>query len=213
MDDRSTIPLGVRGLPAVRAELDAMVTDLCSRLAAAGDGGIRGSQLAEELGLEGNTRPVRLLVAYARTHHHRHEILGVPGEGYYWGPAVGPEAARRIANMARRMGRCWFFIGSLLKREGAAMATVQMIFDFMQTAPGSGEYDDLATLVAAEGTSVAHVLDGIITRLGQSDEGRKALADIGRKHAEVMLPAGILDQVAREVSQAMDKLRAFAKAS
>ena len=97
--------LGKRGLPAVRADLDALVEDLCCRVRAAGEKGLRGRQLAAEMALTG-TRALRLLVAYAQIARGRREIVGVPGSGYVWGPAA-PEARRKMAGHAHRMGLDW----------------------------------------------------------------------------------------------------------
>ena len=97
--------LGLRGLPSVRAELDALVEQVCHRLRIAGEKGLRGRQLAEELNLTG-TRALRLLVAYAQVGLGRTEIVGVPGAGYVWGPAA-PAARATMARSAHKMGLDW----------------------------------------------------------------------------------------------------------
>lgn len=166
---------------------DKLAGELCERLQSLGTHPMSGKRLAEELHLSG-TRELRHLVAYARVHHHRHEIVGVPGIGYFWGPAC-PQLVTQAIGTARRMGRCWFFIAALLKREGTAMAAAQMIFDFMERAgdePGR-EADDLETLVAAENTSLGQFLDVFVTRLAESAEGREVLANVGRKHAKLLI--------------------------
>src|ERR1035437_2575733 len=61
-------PMGMRGLPNLRSELNALLIQLCRRVIAAGPRGITGSRLATELCLHG-TRPIRLLAAYGHVHH------------------------------------------------------------------------------------------------------------------------------------------------
>ena len=179
----------------------AKAGELCERLQSLGDNPIGGGRLAEELGLTG-TRELRRLVAYARTELHLHEIIGVPGIGYFWAPAA-PRRARQAVQLARRMGRCWFFIAALLGRGGAAMEAVQMVFDFMQATPGTGDADDLAALVASEGGGVAEFLDRFVGRLAESDAGRQVLAEAGARHAQVLLT----DAARREILADVDALR------
>ena len=208
---RAADPIGLRGLPATRAELDNLAGELCGRLRIAGSGGIRSRQLVEELGLT-DTRALRLLVAYARVHHHRHEILGVPGNRYYWGPVVPKLVSHVIADCERR-ARCYFFIAALHRREGTAMAAVQLMFDWFDTnvPAGSRRADDLAALTAAEGVGVSDVLDAFLERLAASTDGQKILAEAGRKHAAVLLPAELLRRLAGKLEQARAELLAAAR--
>jgi len=106
--------LGKRGLPAVRAELDALVDDLCSRLRAAGAGGLRGRQLAAEMALTG-TRALRLLCRYAIYAKGETSIIGLPGTGYKWSENC-PGAAARMAKHSRSMGLRWLGRSSAYKR-------------------------------------------------------------------------------------------------
>ena len=121
--------LGKRGLPAVRADLDALVEDLCCRVRAAGETGLRGRQLAAEMKLSG-TRALRLLVAYAQIAKGRREIVGVPGSGYSWGPAA-PDARRRMADHARKMGRDWFAKASVYQNAPGK----QLALEFVNALP------------------------------------------------------------------------------
>ena len=199
-------PLGLGGLPDGRDILDQMVDDLCYRLERAGKTGRRGQQMVMMLGLR-NTRSLRLLVAYARVHLHRHEIVGIPGCGYVWGECDRAVYKRTItANMQR--GRCHFFIAALHRRQGLAMAAVQMIFDFMEhEAPTSeGHNDELAALVASEGVNVATFLDTMVRRLAETDAGREVLAQVGQDHAQVLLPKKLLTAMAGKLSEMRDEL-------
>jgi len=197
-------PLGLRGLPLTREALDAMAADLCARVQSAGGRSVSGIRLAQELRLltphgRDDARAVRLLVAYCRVWLRRHEIVGVPGEGYFWAPN-NPDKTRRIIRLAGRMGRCWFYISALLRREGAAMAMAQMVFDFAKSAqPGSR--DELAALVAAEGVTPAGVMDAMIRRLASDPAGRQTLADLAARHADVLLPRAVLQDAAARIAE------------
>jgi len=109
-------PLGLRGLPERREDLDRLVDELCDRLRIAGEGGLRGRQLAEELRLGGCTRRLRELVAYAWIHRRIGQIVGVPGDRYYWGDAR-PELYARMADDEEQRGRDYFAIASIHRRE------------------------------------------------------------------------------------------------
>ncbi len=199
-------PLGIGGLPDQRHKLDYLVDDLCRRLTSFGRDGISGRWLAGALQLP-NTRSLRHLVAYARVHRHRHEIVGIPGSGYVWGECDRSVYGRTIAaNMMR--GRCHFFIAALHRREGTAMAAVQMIFDFMEheTPTSAGHNDELAALVASEGVNVATFLDTMVRRLAETESGREVLAQVGKDHAQVLLPKELLKSLAGTLDEVRDKL-------
>jgi len=119
--------LGVRGLPAVRAELDALVDELCDRLRIVGAKGLRGQQIVAEMNLTG-TRALRLLVAYAQVRLGRTEIVGVPGSGYVWGPAA-PESRRMMARHAHRMGLDWLRKSSDYGHPAGRQLTLQFSTD------------------------------------------------------------------------------------
>ncbi len=206
--------LGRRGLPGDRAALDAMLAALCERLRTAGAVGIRGEQLAAEMALDKGTRALRALVAYGQVHHHIHQIIGVPGKGYYWGPAVDGLAARMIRS-AERYGRDYLYKAALLKREGLAMAAVQQVFSFVEHAgPRPGGFDDdLAALAASEGVTVTDVLETFVARLRESDAGRAALAAVADKHADVLITAAVAKRLAAKLDDVKnDFLTAFARA-
>jgi hypothetical protein len=199
-------PLGLGGLPEVRDGLDYLVDDLCRRLASFGRDGIGGRWLANTLHLR-NTRSLRLLVAYARVHLHRHEIVGLPGQGYVWGECDRAVYKKSILDNMKR-GRCHFFIASLLKREGSAMAAVQMVFDWMEhEVPTSDRHnDELAALVASEGVNVATFLDTMVRRLAETERGREVLAQVGQNHAAVLIPKEILTATIKKLDEVRDEL-------
>ena len=199
-------PIGMRGLPRDRAALDALLARLCDRLKSTRDAGLRGRQLVEELSLT-DARALRLLVAYGRVHRGVDEIVGLHGDGYYWGPTA-PVARDHAVRQADRMGRCWFFLRTLLARGGAAMAIAQAVFAFAQ--PGNS--DDLGALIAARGIQPADVLSSMISLLSASPEGRKRLAEIGREHADVLVPRDVLVSIAEDLERVGRRFRAAASA-
>jgi len=199
-------PLGLRGLPAERADLDAMWADMRDRVRSCGDQGIRSARLAAEIGLEPGrhaARPIRLLVAYGRVWLRDTDILGVPGDRYYWGPArlgLRPQVIRQ----ARRMGRCYFFIATLLGKGSTATAAVQLVFDFMGHRPADSAdpppSDDLAALVASQGVTVADFLESAVTTLAETDDGRQMLRGLTRRHADILMPRQALADLANDLA-------------
>lgn len=194
-------PIGLRGLPTFREDLDRLVTSLCARLEAAGSNGVRGKQLVEELRLR-DARALRLLVAYTRVHQHNRNIVGVPGCRYYWAPAV-PRLVAKMIRDARWRARCYFLIAAVLEGHGVASSMVQLMFDFMSVnVPAEKRRaDDLAALMAAEGVTPEIFLDTFVGRLAETDEGKKALAGVGTKHAAVLLPAETLKRLAGKLDE------------
>lgn len=194
-------PIGQRGLPEYRGDLDRLVTSLCDRLNGAGSIGVRGKQLVEELRLR-DARALRLLVAYTRVHQHNRNIVGVPGCRYYWAPAV-PKLVARMIRDARWRARCYFKIAAVLEGHGVASSMVQLMFDFMgeNVPPEKRRADDLAALMAAEGVTPETFLDVLVGRLAETDEGKKALAGVGAKHAAVLLPAETLKRLAGKLDE------------
>jgi len=152
-------PLGERGLPLDRPALDALVTGLCDRLQVAGPDGVKAGMLVASLGVR-DSRSLRLLVAYARVHHRRREIIGVPGDRYYWGPWV-PETARREARRQERMGRCAFFTAALLRGGSSAAALAQLTLGLVRRGDG----DDLAALVEREGLTLRDLIAEMASRI------------------------------------------------
>jgi hypothetical protein len=185
--------------------VEAAIQSLCLRMESAGGACLRGRQLAAEMGLA-DTRALRRLVALARVSRHRHEIVGVPGEGYYWGPAMPADRVRRVIQAAGQMGRAWFYIASLLRRQGTVMAMVQQAFDFMGgRGEGShGHDDELAALAASEGTSIAGFLDAFLVELGKTPAGRATLAEVGRRHQGLLLSEPIREAMLNK----LDEMRA-----
>ena len=201
-------PLGIDGFPRNRAALDFMVRQL-SRLLQAG-GTWAGRLLAQRIFHADNTRNVRHLVAYARVHHHVHQIVGVAGNGYFWAEADDETGRKQLAGAvatAMRMGRCYFYIAALHRRQGTAMAAVQMVLDFMGHHADGGKPDELAALVASEGATVEQFLDAFVGTLAKTDKGRAALAGVGNKHAAVLLPKDLIAGVADNLVSLADRLR------
>ena len=163
-------PIGLRGLPEDREGLDRMLTELCARLKSAGKHGLKGLQLAFELGLGRDTRAVRELIAYARVHKRIHQIVGVPGSRYFWGDAA-PDLYVRMIRHAERCGRDWFYLAALFRRQGLGDALAQQVFDFLR--PDAG--DELAALVARDGADAGDVLEALLDRLAESPAGQARL--------------------------------------
>ena len=169
-------PIGRRGLPETREALDRLLTELCARLKSAGNRGLRGRQLAEEMGLGADTRAVRELVAYARVHKRIHQIVGVPGSRYFWGDAV-PDLYVRMIRHAERCGRDWFYLAALFRRQGLGDALAQQVFDFLR--PDAG--DELAALVARDGADAGDVLEALLNRLAETPAGQARLERLRRR--------------------------------
>lgn len=202
MDRPQGDPLGLRGLPRHRAGLDGLVRDLVATLQAAGH--LRSCQLVAALGID-DARALRLLVAYTRVHHGRHEIIGIPGEGYLWGES--PEAQLLAAKKARRMARCYLFISTLHQRQGVAMSAVGMLFDMMEYRVDRRPGDDLSALLAADGASIADALEVFLRELAKTDDGQKVIADVVARNREIVLSEsavaellGDIDALRRRVS-------------
>jgi len=187
-------PLGYRKLPADRDRLNNMAEELCDRLATALGDGLTSRRLVVELGLE-SARALRLLVAYCRVWGGVHQIVGIPGDRYYWGDAK-PGAYQQMISDCTRRGRCYLFIAALHRRQGVAMATAQMVFDWFAETKVSRELnDDLAALTAAEGVKIGDVFSAFCEIMSRSDEGRTALADAGKRHASLFMPATLQQQL------------------
>lgn len=199
-------PIGQRGLPTFRGDLDCLLTDLCARLEAAASNGVRAKQLVEELRLR-DARALRLLVAYARVHQHNRDIVGVPGCRYYWAPAV-PKLVAAMIRDARWRARCYFKIAAVLEGHGVASSMVQLMFDFMgeNVPPEKRRADDLAALMAAEGVTPETFLDTFVGRLADTDDGKRILAQVGTKHAAVLLPAETLKRLAAKLDEVKAEL-------
>jgi hypothetical protein len=192
-------PIGVRRLPDDRVALNALAENLCSRLDAARCEGIRGEQLVEELLLSGS-RALRLLVAYVRVWGGVHQVVGLPGDRYYWGDHV-PGLYERIERDCRRRARCYFYIASLHERKGSAMAAAQLVFDFCRQPSERGGGDDLTALIAAEGVKPEDVVSKFVEILAGTDEGRASLARLAEAHADVFLPESARSELLGHVDQ------------
>jgi len=195
---RAADPIGLQGLPSRRGAINDLVVELCARLAAAAGQELLGRRLAEGLGLAG-TRPLRLLVAYARVHHRLREIVGVPGRGYLWGPA-DPGARERMVDHARAMGRDWFFISGLYGHEPPAVQAAQLMLDFAAGPDDEAQGDELHAWLASEGVGVEQVLSAMIGVLADRKGGADILARVGRHHAAVLLPQATLTRLAAQAA-------------
>jgi len=208
LDRLGADPLGLSGFPRSRPALDFMVRQLRELLTAGGTW--NGGVLARRIFGDGDTRKVRHLVAYARVHHHVHQIVGLPGSGYTWAEADTEEGRKQLARAvatATRMGRCFLYIASLHRQQGTAMAAVQMVLDFMGEHAGDPKSDELAALVASEGASVEQFLDAFVGTLAKTDKGRATLAGVGARHAAVLIPKDLLQGVAAQLEAAAGQLR------
>jgi len=201
-------PIGLRGLRNWRVGLNNELADLCDRLIGAGGQTLRGRQLATEMDLTG-TRALRLLVAYGHVHHRLRQIVGVPGDGYVWGPARPAVYAEMTAH-ARQMGRCWLFNATLYGRRSAVVEAAQLAFDWVGGLPGDPDRkprsDELAGLMASEGVGVEELLEAMVTRLSRTDHGRKVLGRVGSRHASLMVPADAFAELAARVRGCADGL-------
>lgn len=207
-------PIGLHGFGNDRRSVNAMVTLLCQDLRIAGGQPVKGKFLARQLFGTEDTRPVRKLVAYARVHKHMFQIVGVPGTGYLWADpktAWGRDALHTAIDAAMQMGRCFMFIASLHRREGAMISAVQMIFDFMEHNVPEGERrnDELAAMFAAEGATIEGFLDAFMAHLAKTDKGRQALATAGAKHAQWLLPEETRQAMLAHIEQAKGTLNAL----
>jgi hypothetical protein len=213
-------PLGMRGLPAERMWLDALAAEMSRRVESMGGRPLTGRRLATELaeyaaGTAGmppcclDTRSVRLLTRYVHVHLGDARVVGIPGSGYYWGPAAPGVVARAIAD-SRRRGRSAFYRASILHGSGTPAALAQLVFDFMGAGQaGDRQIDDeLAALVAVQGVTMADAMSAMVERMAGTDAGRRALAEIGRRHADVLVPAEALTAIQASLEAALTAVRA-----
>ena len=138
----------------------------------------------------------------------------MPGRagGYFWAPCVSDDFRKHVAAINGRMGRCFFYLRSLIQRKGIAMAAVQTVFDWVERPTDSKQNDDLAALVAAEGITMTDVFESMVTRLGETEEGKKVLQTVGTKHAELLVPRDVLDDALAAVDGARMSLLAIRQA-
>jgi len=180
-------PIGLRSLPATRTGLDGLVDELKSLLQGHGVPEITprcmtGDQVARALFLHrGGPRAVRALVTYAQVHWREWRIVGVPGHGYFWGPAH-PDLYAGAVSEARRRGRAAFARAALMSEGSAQQSIAQLAFNFMMP-PGpdetpAGEHEDLLNAMVdrdAGGGHLRKVLGEFLAQVGQTRIGREAL--------------------------------------
>ena len=208
-------PIGLDGFSDSRGAVDGMVTILRNRLFLAAGQPVKGRDLARDLFGDDDTRKVRKLVAYARVHKHVYQIVGVPGLGYLWANPQTEHGRAALANAieaSMQMGRCFFYIAALHRREGAVMSAVQLIFDFMEhSGEGQGRNDELAAMFAAEGATIEGFLDAFMGHLAKTDEGRKVLAEAGAKHAQWLLTEETRQAMLAKIQEAQGNLTTIAQ--
>lgn len=201
-------PLGLRGLPESRGELDEKLRDLCRTLIYARGEFLTGPWIVRRIGLR-DTRALRLLVAYGRVHHRIRQVIALPGAGYCWGE-YRPDLYDSCASQARRMGLCHLFIAGLLKRRPPAVEFAQLALDFVRESGKRPDHtvpaDELAVWMSAEDLTAADVLDAMIQAFGATDEGRAALAQAGRKHAAMLLPPETRRRIAEHLAAAQQAI-------
>ena len=208
----SADPLGTSGLPDSRRELDGTLVDLCNRLMSLGGETIRGRQLSIEMTLSENGRTLRLLAAYGHVHHRIRQIVGIEGgDGYCWGDlAVG--AYDLAARISRRKAICSLFNSSLYSTQTAVMEIAQLAFEFGNT-PGGGVQlpDGLDMLLASERITPAKVIDAMVVHLQATADGQAILADIGRRHADVLLSEQLRTDLFNELMSVANKIKTLGR--
>jgi len=214
--------LAKRGRPVPRDLADAdtlrsLLHNIANRLETAGTTGLPGARLAADLGLPG-TRPLRAVLAYGRVAYRIREIVGLPGNGYFWGPAW-PEVYAIAARMADKMGRDFFYLATLYSEGSAETSMAQMFLQFASTAEqraaaglgGDVAGDELSDLVDREGVSPGAVLDAILTLMTehraiyQTDLDRVAAA-----HAMTLVDADALQQLQQRMTGMVKDIQALA---
>jgi len=199
-------PIGMRRLPDDRAALNDLLLDLCCRLVAAQGVMMDGRRIVSDLQLSG-TRALRLLVAYGHVHHRIRQIVGTPGEGYAWGD-FDPTLLPRMAAHARRMGRCWFFNATLYGSKPPAVEAAQLLMEFVGDAGAShGRQDELSALMAVEGVGIEQVLSVVMEALSQTQPGQEALARLGKRHHQVLLPSETISRIEQGLEGVLADLR------
>jgi len=191
-------PIGVGGLPDVRADLNALLLVLCHRLVTAGGAFLRGDRLVDGLRLQ-NERSLRLLVAYGRVHHHIRPIVGIYGQGYCWADLADSPAEVYILarGQALATARCHLFLSTLFGRDDGAMGLIQMIFPFAATAPA----DDLAALLTAKGIGHEQVLEAMIAHCRSAGvEGLDAIRHVAARNQDVMFSADRLADIRKRLA-------------
>lgn len=210
-------PLGRAGLPQRRDRLNDRLLELCQRLWTAGGETISGVRLVEELDLH-DTRALRLLVAYGHVHHRIRQIVGVPGAGYLWGDCRAG-AYRQAGAMSKRMGLCFLFNAALYSKKPPAVMAAQMVLDLGRSdsdrRPGEKDKgnDELDAWLAAEKVTPGDVIDALVAEMQRTPDGLTALADIGRRHAEVLVSAEAIDDVLARLDDARAMLAATKKSA
>ncbi len=201
-------PIGRGGLPHDRDGLNALLLNLCERLASAGGKDLGGKQLIEELGLV-DTRSLRLLVAYGHVHHRLRQIVGTPGSGYCWGD-LRPEIYNDMAASSRRMGLCFLFLASLYSRRPAAIEMAQLTLDLAEQSTGEkiGDgTDELTAWMVTEGATHADLIESMVDLFAGSEAGLAALRNAGRNHPGAFFDERALQEIETQLQSALAIVR------
>lgn len=194
---RQADPIGLIGLPDTRAELDAKLLELCNRLAAAAGQMVSAHRLVDEMHLS-DDRTLRLLLAYGHVQHRIRSLVGIEGVGYCWGD-LSPGAYERAAAVAQRKGLCSMYLASLYSRKPPAVQIAQMALGF-----NDGRNDELDAWLAGENITPSGLIEAIISTFAGTAEGRMALAEVGARHADLLMP----ETLHKELLNMLDEMRA-----
>lgn len=196
-------PIGRDSIGDTREQVNAKLLRLCEMLIAAGGRMIGGDQLTRDLHLA-TKRSVRRLAAYGRVHHQIRQIVGLEGgDGYFWGDA-NPDAVADAVAISRRKAACSLYNASLYGSRPAVMEVVQLVLDFGSPDKLAAKNDELGLYLATENLRVGDILDALVSKLAETPSGRDALAQVGRRHAEVLVPADTI----RDLVGQLDTMRA-----
>jgi hypothetical protein len=201
-------PVGRRGLPDTRRELNQLLAELCRMLIAGAGMFLAGEDLVRRLGLQ-DSRALRMLVAYGHVYHRLRQIVGLPGAGYCWGELSGePDRLyAMVARQARRMGRCWLFNAALYGHRSPAVELLQLMLPLAENQ-SRGQGDELSALLAARGVGTEQMVEAMIGVVAASPGGTAILHRVGNRHADVLLPASKADDLARHLRAALSLLPA-----
>jgi len=202
-------PLGVRGLPWTRRELNQVLRALCARLICAEGAWWPGERLARSLRLRG-TRAVRLLCAYAHVHHRMRELVGLPGQGYVWGPYC-PRATEAASRLAHRMAVDDLFLASLYDGKAPGVAVAQLALQFTGHVDLS-EGGDGAAWLALERPSATAVLESVIDAFASTAPGQDALRTVASSRAHVLVSQELLGRLRHRLQDSLADILALGEA-
>ncbi len=189
-------PIGLAGLPDTRYGLECKLLELCNRLASAGGQILSAKRLVTEMELT-DDRTLRLLAAYGHVQHRIRQLVGIEGVGYCWGDS-NEGGYEKAAAIARRKGLCSLFLAGLYSKQPAAVQMAQMALGFRKKG---AEKDELDAWLAGEDVTPATLIEAFITTFAETAEGRDALAEVGARHVELLMPKAIQQEIVKELDQ------------